>query len=1155
MRHSSKDVTGAGTQPAEFAQTRHVPLPYVIDNQSHRLADVLGGILTEHAGRSLDVASAYFTVGGFGLLRQGLQSLGNFRLILGAEPASGEQVGLRPTNGRIRGLIRADLETAPFDEATLRLVEDLIAFLQRSSIQVRLYDKGFLHAKCWIFYSDRPQHEELFDRFRPLLAIVGSSNFTIPGLTSNRELNLSHKVLLDPAEAIDKEAASAVAWLGDGGPGTGVEPPDRQLVKSEVGARAIIDLEAWYERQWSDSRDFKAELVDLLDASKFGRKQYTPYQVYLKALYEYFKDELGDATVAGTRSAVELAEFQDDAVKKARKILSRYDGVMVADSVGLGKTWIGKKLLEDFAYHMRQKALVICPASLRQMWIGELAEATIPAAVLSQEELGREEFDPSNWDDADIVLVDEAHNFRNRNAQRYGNLERLLGGNGGRGKDDLRKKVILLTATPVSNDLFDLYNQFSLITQGDRSYFSAVGIGDLYRYFLNARREARRNAPGLALFNLLEEIVIRRTRHFIRKAYPEATIAGRAIHFPRRELKTVEYNLEATYKGIYDEIVDAIERLQLAPYNLESYKKVGVEVDKFEAGREQALVGIFKSRYLKRFESSVEAFRISVRRALAFLKTFESYILDGRVLNSADFQKALRYLDREGEEDDAVPTSLADELDENEDARRVLQSMASVDPGLYDLRKLHKAVEADVAALARIWELVRDIDPKRDAKLQRLKKLLRETLKGRKALVFSQYRDTTRYLYRHLGDAANPETAKFLRALDQPQVRRMDSGNHPDERVRTVQAFAPKANGKPQWAGTDKEVDLLISTDVLSEGQNLQDCGCLVNYDLHWNPTRMVQRAGRVDRIGTEFDVLWLYNMFPDRGLERLLKLVENLTRKISDIDRLGMLDASVLGEEVHPLTFNTLKRIREQDNTVIEEEEQFTELVSSEALLQQLRGFLDAGGREALENLPDGIHSGLHRPGTRGIFFYFRAAKAGQRLNFWKYYDLRTGATMDNRHVLAGLIACSPDTPRMVDADVFKQVFQAQEKVIAEIVQSQEQTAALQLAPQAIDPIQQTVATVTQAHINRPEVDRKRAIAAIQFLNSPMLAVQVSDLKKLYRAYQQNGSVTDLLNAVEAMRAQYGSEGKPQQARESAAAPRLSREDLRLICFDVLSE
>jgi hypothetical protein len=293
-----------------------VKLPYVIDNQTHVLVDILKGLLTEHKGRSLDVATAYFTVGGFGLVRDGLMDVGNFRLLLGAEPTTGEQIGLRPDTGVVRGLIRKDLEELPFDESTLRLVEDLIAYLQRESVQVRLHDKGFLHAKCWLFYSDRPGQQMLFDRFRPILAIVGSSNFTIPGLTSNRELNLAHKVLLDTAEAEDRDATYAVSWLTDAKPSERITVENRQLLKSEVGARAIIDLESWYEKQWADGIDFKQELIALLDASKFGRKEYTPFQVYMKALYEYFKEELGGEMPGGHARPLTLRSFKKTRSKR-----------------------------------------------------------------------------------------------------------------------------------------------------------------------------------------------------------------------------------------------------------------------------------------------------------------------------------------------------------------------------------------------------------------------------------------------------------------------------------------------------------------------------------------------------------------------------------------------------------------------------------------------------------------------------------------------------------------------------------------------------------------------------------------------------------------------------------------------------------------------
>jgi len=362
--------------------------------------------------------------------------------------------------------------------------------------------------------------------------------------------------------------------------------------------------------------------------------------------------------------------IQEDAVKKALKILARYDGVMIADSVGLGKTWIGKKLLEDYAYHRRYKAVVICPAALQKMWQEELVEARIPHMIVTQERLGRENADIHDIADADVLLVDESHNFRNHTTQRYENIERILAANQRQGRtSNERKKLILLTATPINNSVFDLYNQINLFTGGDRSYFAAAGIGDLQRYFVDARRINRQQDSSIALFNLLEEVVIRRTRPFIKKAYPNATMKGKPIRWPERKLKTIRYHLENTYSGIYRQIVECIEGLRLAPYRLETYKKKGVERDQFEEGREEALVGIFKSRYLKRFESSIEAFRISVRRALEFLETFESYILDGKVLDSTSFQKALRFLAREDEEDDATTTCL------HKNAKKSLRSL------------------------------------------------------------------------------------------------------------------------------------------------------------------------------------------------------------------------------------------------------------------------------------------------------------------------------------------------------------------------------------------------------------------------------------------------------------------------------------------------
>src|SRR5690606_24267888 len=203
------------------------------------------------------------------------------------------------------------------------------------------------------------------------------------------------------------------------------------------------------------------------------------------------------------------------------------------------------------------------------MWESELRSATIAAQVVSQEEFGQRDVDLTPWYDVDVILIDESHNFRNRNTQRYGNLERLISANGRRGRDGARKKIILLTATPINNTVFDLYNQINLFTGGDRSYFAAAGIGDLYRQFLKAR-QATRNGSEFELFNLLEEVVVRRSRRFIRQAYENATIGGKPIKWPQRTLRTVHYDLEAAYEGLYDDIVTRIDALHLAHYSLEA---------------------------------------------------------------------------------------------------------------------------------------------------------------------------------------------------------------------------------------------------------------------------------------------------------------------------------------------------------------------------------------------------------------------------------------------------------------------------------------------------------------------------------------------------------------------------------------------------------
>jgi SNF2 family DNA or RNA helicase len=1161
-------------------------IPYVIDNDRHKLADVLNQVLETHRDLAMDAATAFFNIRGYGFLREKLRDLGSLRLLLGAEPLSGGDLGLKPRLAALLAALRGDLATEPYRPETLLVVEDLIRFLRQEQVHVRLFEHGFLHAKCYLFYGD-PKGAPLLDRFRPVLGIVGSSNFTGPGLATNRELNLVHKGVIS-AEEVDDDRARQAALSHYSGQDAidGADPYEggakprvsrqisfdsRRILKAEVGAGAIWDLADWFERQWTQARDFKQDLIDLLDTSKFGSVEYTPYQVYLKALFEFFRADLeADGGVPADLYALDLAEFQGDAVERARRILAKYDGVMICDAVGLGKTWIGLQLLLDYAYHRRWNALIVCPAALRPMWQTRLQQTKIQATILGQELLGRDDFDPDPYGKYDAILVDESHNFRNRDSGRYENLSRLIGLNGGRGEHGCRKKLVLMTATPINNSVMDLHNQIRFFTRGDNAFFAGAGIGRLDKYFLAARRKllAGDGTVGRAISNLLDEVVIRRTRQFIKKAYPEATVDGKQVRFPDRRLRTVRYDLEGTYAGIYQRIVRSIEDLRLAPYDLETYKVDPQARDQMLVGRGQALIGIFKSRYLKRLESSVAAFRISVFRLLEYLLTFRHYLHGNVLLEPVDFWKLLGTIQRdleddaqaqehaeEGDDDDersiAQPRSRHAEIDAHPKAAALLQRADRLPAGTYDIQRLNDALDADLQALRGVFDLVHPIRPADDKKLQRLRAMLASQPAGTKVLVFTAFRDTVRYLYRWVA-----QDSEFAALLGGRRVRVISGGTDAATRLNIVQAFAPKSNERPEWAGTEKEVDILLSTDALSEGQNLQDCALLINYDLHWNPTRMIQRAGRIDRIGTDFDALFIHNFFPDAGLERLLGLVQSLQTKIRQIDDVVGLDASVLGEAINPKVFNTIKRIESEDATVIDEEEAEAELASDEGLIRHLAEFIKASGAQILGDLPGGIHSGKHARGQRGVFLYYqrRGESPANTEHYWRYYDTATGDIEDNRLAIADLIRCKPDEPRLIDPDLKSEIHSIMEMVEDHIVDSVQHQETIRAAPQELSSDQSAVVVALQQALGRPGIDRTRVLNLLTALSRPMLSAPVKEARQAMLHLQRGGDVETFLSACESVAEKYASKTPGAPGTEHTPSSVLKKEDLRLICFEFMS-
>jgi superfamily II DNA or RNA helicase len=983
----------------------------------------------------------------------GYLSLSGYRML--ADPLEGlRDFRLLFGQSQIADELARELRGERYRASTRTLVERLIGFLRRDGVALRRYTGSFFHAKAYILRG---------------AAIVGSSNFTASGLTGNTELNAVHKEL-----------------------------------------PVVESFSQWYERMWTapESADCKDELLATLEHSQFGGYPYTPHEVYMKTLYTYFKDDLNsDAAADPLRSIVELTAFQHEAFQKAQRILRRYHGVMIADAVGLGKTFVGKKLLELYGYYQRKRALIICPAQLQTMWEREIEDARIPVRIISMERLGLADFDCTRYADAEFILVDECHNFRNPATQRYRALATIIG-------SGEPKRVALLTATPISNSLWDLYHQINLFTRGSDAYFRDAGIPSLRRYVRDADQMA---GTGGALFNLLEEVVVRRTRSFIQEHYSEATINGLPLRFPSRQLETIEYNLSDTYGGLFGRILAIIEELRLPIYNPEGFKRTLTTAERRQEHVNSALIGLLKTNLLKRFESSVVAFRISIHRLRGFQDRFATELAAGRLLHSGAYRNLLQL------EEDGDILGLT----------KALERMVEVNPVDFDQEQLRIDVDHDLSALDRIIALIDPLTAEQDRKLVNFRQRL-AGLTGQKVIVFSYFRDTARYLAEQI--RADPALASF-------RATYLSSEISPRDRQRTIERFAPRSSRATVSA--DEEYDLLISTDVLSEGQNLQDAAHLINYDLHWNPTRMIQRAGRIDRLGSQHDMITIYNIFPDQELEALLKLVERLQERLGAINETIGLDASVLGELVTPRTFNTLRELAAGDDSSLGFWGQVSELAGNELLRQQLLTYLRDHGRAMVEQLPDGIHSCLSRNQRRGVFAYYRHSDR----HFWRFWDERARFVSDNRFEIHEIIRATPNDPR--DDEWLPPAEQevALEAIATDILDTIAHRRAANLLGEQIEKVQRDIGSIIKAGWSRPGIDRAAAQEVYTVLRRPLPAPFVRRLRALHVDYGRTGDLAQLLNELQQLITTHEL-GQEPSAGLVPASEALTRDDLHLVCW-----
>lgn len=865
--------------------------------------------------------------------------------------------------------LRVSLELTDQEDSKQSLLQLLCDMAESGRLKTRVYTKGRLHSKAYIF-DYGPIYDQAgkpIKRLEDGIAIVGSSNLSLSGLTHNTELNV--------------------------------------VVQGNGNHEA---LGQWFDGLWAEGQDFDARLMTELKAS-WALAETKPHDVYLKTLYtlvgERLEGSLGDEDVLWRDEITEqLADFQKVAVRQAIQQMRDFGGCFVADVVGMGKSFIGAALVKHFERSENARPLIICPAPLVEMWEEYNEVYALNARVLSMSKLREgadsDVLDDIKYRDRDFVLVDESHNFRHSSIQRYKVLQNFMAKG---------RKACLLTATPRNKSAWDIYNQLKLFHLEDRTEVP-IDPPNLRDYFRLVERGERR------LQDLLGHVLIRRTRNHVlrwygfdsetelpvdprkfqsylsgdKKAY--VLVGGEPEYFPKRTLETVTYSIEDTYQGLYDQLRSCfagtteyepgspvVGRLTFARYGLWHYVKNERRGDDTFASLQRVgpnLRGLMRVLLFKRFESSVFAFRETLARLMDVHLKFLAALEDGFVPAGEDAQQFL----------------YGSDLDEEGEFLDTLRDLSTTYPSDgFHIGALENDIRHDLEVMSEILKLVEPISPDQDAKLQvLLSKLNSEPLNSGKRLIFTQYADTARYLFDNIPSGNDVEV--------------IHSGDK--SKAKIVARFSPSSNPQLEQLSDSGEINTLIATDVLSEGLNLQDCDKIVNYDLHWNPVRLIQRFGRIDRIGTTFEEVRGYNFLPETGLEKNLGLTERLQLRIQEIhDTIGE-DASILdpGEKLNEGAMYSIYSESAGELAALEDEDGL-EFGEAEEMLRQLKAD-DPEEFQRIQELPDGIRSSLDVNSDR-VFVFCRAGRYRQLYVIGKDDEI---STRDAGEILSQ-IRCEPET------------------------------------------------------------------------------------------------------------------------------------------------